>query len=68
MIIFTGKRIGSCQWPATDSFNELLSEFIAFDTSFNFSKRLDLSYEWLFEKDLDLVLTYFHQPDVSICF
>lgn len=63
------KTVGSCQWPATDSFSEdILSDFMAYDPTFNFTQRLDLSYDWLFKKDLDLVMTYYHNPDVSSTF
>ena len=60
-----GRKVGSCQWPATDPFDHILSEFLEYDHSLNLSTRLKLSYDWLFNKDIDLVLTYYDQPDVS---
>ena len=63
-----GKTVGSIQWPATDPFGKYLGGFVPYDRATSFSSRLDLTYDYLFEKDLDLVLTYFDQPDVSCCF
>ena len=58
-----GKTIGACQFPATDPFTDILNEFLPYNPNLNFSSRLELTYDWLIKKDLDLVLTYYHNPD-----